>query len=304
MKYKNQKLLFLLSQNCREGLKQLGSELKQSPQTTSYQINKLEEEECISYKTIVDHIRLGYSNLYLGLNLRQFSNENKQKALSALKKAEYVVSVFEGRNGVDLIVEVKARNLSAFNKTHTEFMHQNGYLFSTKFVSPIIVRHSYPRNYLIKKLLNEDIITLGDREVLHIDEDESLILNLLEKFPKMTLVEMSQKTNLGIKKITNIKRNLEKQKIIRKYTCIFDYQKLEIKKQLIFLKFDDETLESLQKITQYAKQNQHCVELSKVIGHFNLILAVEYVTSHTVLEEIRELFPVDDHLVVNIVKQI
>jgi DNA-binding Lrp family transcriptional regulator len=304
MKYKNQKLLFLLSQNCREGLKQLGTELKQSPQTTSYQINKLEEEQFINYKTIVDHIRLGFSNLFIGLNLRQYSLENRAKALAAIKSAAYVVSVYEARNGIDFIVEVKARNLSAFNKTHTEFMHQHGHLFSTKFVSPIIVRHSYPRNYLIKNRVTEDIITLGDREVLHIDEEELIILNLLEKYPKMTLVEMSQKTQLGIKKITNIKKNLEKQKIIRKYTCIFDYQKLEIKKQLLFLKFDDETLESMQKITQYAKQNSHCVELSKVIGEYNLILAVEYITTHSVLEEIRELFPVEDHLVVNVVRQI
>ncbi len=303
MKYKNQKLLFLLSQNCREGLKNLGSELRQSPQTTSYQIHKLEEDKHISYCAIVDHIRLGYSSLLVGFNLRNYTKENRQKAIKALKKAEHVVSLNLARNGYDFIVEMKARNLSHFNKIHTEFMLHHSDILVTKFVSPIIVKHSYPRNYLIKKNIKQDIITLGDREILHLSDEEHTVLNILEDKPRMTLVEMSTKTKLGIKKITNIKKNLEKQKIIRKYTCFFDYEKVGIRKQIIMLRVEDQTHQSSQKITEFAKQNAHCVDLLKVVGFYNIFLVVEFIETTNILEDIRELFAIDDHLVVNITKQ-
>lgn len=219
MKYPTQKLLFLLSQNCRLSYKQLGSELNQSVQTTAYQVQKLESEGIIEYKTIIDYITLGYINVLVGFKVKHFSKENRQKAYLLLKKASYILQVYQGDTAYDFIAEIQAKNLSQFNKMHTDFMQHNADLLKTLFVSPIIVKHTYPRNYLVRKNISEDIITLGNRDVLDLDESEFSVLEILQKKPKSSLIYISEETKISIKKVVAIKKRLESKKIIRKYSC-------------------------------------------------------------------------------------
>lgn len=304
MKYKNKKLLFLLSQNCRESLKNIGTELKQSEQTTSYQITKLEKSKEIKYKTTIDYIKLGFTNIIVGLNLKVYNNQNKQAILSEIKKEPNIVTTHLGKNGIDFIIEYKGRNLSHFNKFYSEFMHNHHNLVQTKFVLPIIVRHHYPRNYLIKNNIKEDIVTLGDRELEEFSEEHMTILDLLEDNPKITLLELSNKTKIGIKKAVKLKRDLEKAQIIRKYTAFFDYQSSDIYKRIVFVRLKDETYENINMLTEFARQNPQIINLTKLIGHYNVMIDIEFLDEEHALEQLRETFSVEDYLIVNVLSQL
>ncbi|MFT4313071.1 MAG: Lrp/AsnC family transcriptional regulator, partial [Candidatus Woesearchaeota archaeon] len=110
MKYKHQKLLFLLSQNCRSSYKHLSSELKQSIQTTAYQIQKLEKDNIIEYRTVIDYITLGYINVLIGFKVKNYSKEHRQKAYSLLKKGSHILQVLQENTNIDFIVETRSKN--------------------------------------------------------------------------------------------------------------------------------------------------------------------------------------------------
>jgi len=303
MKYKQQKLLFMLSQNARQSLKELGRELKQSEQTTAYQIKQLESKQHITYTTLVDHIMLGNTNLLLGLQLKQYSKENQLAAERILKKNQQFISILKCSGNCDYLVEVTSRNLSHFNKNHAEFMQDHNNLFKTSFTYPIIVRHSYPRNYLIRKNVQEDLITLGDREMIQINDDERNVLELFQESPRMTILDAAKKAKLGIKKTTSLKRSLEKKNILRKYSCFFDYGTSEISKELIFVQLNDETKKNFAQLVEFGTQQPNCIELYKLIGSHNILLVVESLNKNAVLEELRALFTIDTFTVNKVEKQ-
>lgn len=290
MKYKQQKLLFLLSQNSRSSLKFLGQELKQSKQSTAYQIKQLEEKKNIIYKILIDYVRLGESTLLVGFRLRKYSALIERKIGTILKNHSAVLTVMECRQQYDFIIEIKARNLSHFNKMHVKFMEEYSSQLTTVFITPIVVRHSYPRNYLIRKNLQEDMVTLGDRETTLVSTQEEIILNELEISPKEPLLSIARKTKLGVKKITATKRKLEKMGIIRKYSCII--QDTSIRRQILFIDLDDEDYKNYSKLNSFAAQHPNCIGLYKVIGDYNVIMIIESLAQHNIIHELRERFSI------------
>ena len=304
MNYKIRKILFLLTRNCRTNLKVIGKELKISQQAVSYQINKLEKEKNITYFTLTDHIKLGFINIFVGMNFKSYTKENQRKILSQLRAQETIVSVFKGESGIDILFEIQARNLSHFNKTFSQFIEINSKIIDTKFIQPMIVKHTYPRNYLIKKNEYEDIVTLGDRDYQAISDDDEKVLRQFEKKPRITLMELSKQTKLGVKKVLSIKKNLEKKAIIRKYSCHFNHKKMGISKKILLLKSKEEFITNIDTLVEFAKIHPNIIELTKLIGKYNIMIITESLQSENILEEIREKFPINEHIVITVEKQL
>ncbi|MEK6914850.1 MAG: Lrp/AsnC family transcriptional regulator [Nanoarchaeota archaeon] len=294
MKTKIKNIIFEYSRNSRITTKELGKIIGTSQQSSSYLLKSLKKKKfIIGNTTIVDSVKLGYINVIVGFN---FLNPNvKKDILDELLEISEIISIEEGKEGTDLLVEYATKNLSAFNKIHSDIIYKFFTKLKAKFVFPIIVSHEYHRNYLSKKFNNLDIILSGDRLLRELSKKEYSVLIELIKNPDKKLIDMAESLKTHVKSIVRIKKDLERKYIIKGYSTILDHNKLGINRQIIFLKFSSEGIRELDKFTAYAKNNKNILKFIKIIGEYQAAIYVEYIKDIEVINDIRSNFQIDNY---------
>lgn len=296
MKTKIKKLLLEYSRNSRITTKELGRAIGTSQQSASYLLKSLKKKKFITKSnTVVDAVKLGYINVIVGFNF--LNPGDKKEILEELLETPEITTIEEGKEGVDLIAEYTTQNLSAFNKIHTDIIYKFFKKLKTQFIFPLIVMHRYDRNYLTRKFYDTDKIIFGDRVIRELSGNEHLVLHELIKHPEKKLVDISDSLKIPIKSVVAIKRGLERKYIIRGYSAILNHSKLEIDRQIIFLKFSSEGIKEIDKFSDYARNNKYIIKFAKIIGEYQVAIYVESLKDTEILSEIRSLFRIDNYLV-------
>jgi len=297
MKTKIKKLVLEYSRNSRITTKELGRAIGTSQQSASYLLNSLKKKKFITKNvTIIDAVKLGYVNVIVGFNFLDPSN--KKDILEELLEIPSITTIEEGKEGIDLLVEYTTQNLSAFNKIHTEIIYKFFRKLRTQFIYPLIVAHEYPRNYLSRRFYDSDMILFGDRILRELSKNEKKILDELTKNPNKKLIEISDSLDIPIKSVVNIKRGLERKYIIRGYSTTLNHNKLEINRQIIFLRFSSEGIREIGKFSDYAKNNRNIIKFIKIIGEYQIAIYVESLKEIEIIKDIRSNFQIENYLIV------
>ena len=215
-----------------------------------------------------------------------------------MKEIPSITSIEECKEGIDLLVGYTTQNLSAFNKLHSEMTYKFYKKLKTDFVFPIIVSHEYNRNYLSRKFKDTDMILFGDRDLEKLSENEMSVLEELVENPDNRIIDISNSLNISVKSVVRIKKTLEKKSIIRGYTSILNYSKLDINRQIIFLKFSSEGIKQIEKFHTFTKYDKNIVNFMKIIGEFQLAVFVEDLKDIEIIKEIRANFPIESYRVI------
>ncbi|MFC2134552.1 hypothetical protein ACFLTH_08040 [Bacteroidota bacterium] len=301
MNKKLSKLLYTLSENSRITSKLLSKKLLSSQQTASYMVNQAKKKKLIQkFNAIVDPIKLGFTNIIVGINYLEFNHKIQREIINELKETDSIIGIQETSGGIDLLVEYCVYNLSAFNKTHSEIFHKFHRSAETKFIYPVVVKHKYEKSYLTRKANEKDIVLCGDRETRTLNKNELSVLRELVREPEITFTKLSNKTKLSTKTIVNIKKRLEKQRIIRGYDCLFNHKKLGINKQIIFLKLGDPGINTMNALETYCSMNRNIVEFIKVIGFYEVIIIAESKEKINLINGLRAMFPISNYLVTDV----
>ena len=299
MKQKIRKLLFELTRNSRISTKNLSKILKASQQSCSYLIKSLRKRKILQqYSCIVDAVKLGFTNIIVSFNYLDFDSKVVKDILEHLKNDSLVTVVYECKQGVDLIVEFSALNLSAFNKNLSEIIDRFNKVLRVVSVSPVIVKHRFLRNYLVRKKDDKDIILCGDRDLVLLSDNEKAVLNGLIKEPSASLTMISKNTGISVKSVVSVKKGLEQKKVIKGYSCVFNAEKLGIYKYFLFLSFSNLGTKEMSRLVEFARQNKNIISLTKLIGEFQILLVVEELSKTGLIKEIRADFSVDKYLFV------
>ena len=307
MKTKIKKLLFELTRNSRITTKEISKELRSSQQSSSYLIKMLERKKLVKgYTTIIDAVKFGYINIIVGFSYFNPNNESKKEVLDELKSIEEIIHIEETRRGADIIVEFCSLNLSAVNKVQSHLMQKMNKILRVNFMFPVVVIHKFNKNYLGRKKDWKDNILCGDRELRRITIKEQQVLDVIIKEPHTSLVNISKKTKISIKSVAIIKKELERKLIIKGYSCIPDNERLGIKRYHLLLKQPRISLKEMDRLVEFSKMHKHVVELTKIMGDYQVILTIEEFDKTDVIQKVRENFPVEDYFMVeseNIVRR-
>lgn len=293
----NFKLLALLSNDARIPTKEISSKLKISQQAGSAAISNLITKDFLKFDLIVDPARFGCIDIIVGFELLQFSKDSEKRVVAILKKCENITKVEVCSRGVDLLLEYSVNNLSHFNKVHSELVQNLKGLIKTKFVLPIIVKHLFSRDYLWKSTPSDSIVC-GDREVLILSPEEKALLSHLSRNSRDSIRSISEKTRLGIKKLTNMKKNLEKKGVIKKYSCTPNFSKYFLFRMVYLIRFNGDVIAEINRFIEYSKTSKNIIEVSKLIGKYQLLVIVEDTKDISIfLKRLRSLFSIEDYLI-------
>tara|TARA_Y100000310_G_C20664575_1_gene806751 strand:+ start:1169 stop:2116 length:948 start_codon:yes stop_codon:yes gene_type:complete len=287
------------SQNSRIKTKELGKKLRISQQSASYLIQSLKKKKkiIVDYTTVIDPSKLGFMSVLVYYNFSDFSST--QEVLQFLKQLKNVVSLEQLQQGYDLRIVYSVQNLSYFNKINRDFLQKFRSKIFMAEIFPIVVKHLYPKNYLMRKQPDEYVIG-GDRDVIILSDNEQKVLQYLYLNPTGKIVDMAKKLNLNPKTIIKIKNKLEKKKIIRSYSVVWNYQKLDISKRYILLNSEMLTLKDDKRLLEFCYVHPYIVGLTRLIGRFDILLEVEgeNLTNKNILRELRAEFGIKNYQVI------
>jgi DNA-binding Lrp family transcriptional regulator len=305
MNLRTSKALYKISNNSRITTKELGKAINSSQQSASYLLSQLKTKGMIRFSNaVVDPIRLGLINIIVGIDFLTIDKRKREGAMKILKDTEEIIGLQRANHGVDLVVEYCTKNLSLFNKIHQKINHELHDCIETRFIFPVIVKHKYAKSYLVKKPKEQDIVTCGDREQKNISENERKVLLELIENPDASFTAIAKKTRISPPAIVRIKKKLEKDKVLRGFSCTLGYNKLKINREVIYLSFSSREAKEIERFREYAKNNKNIVELVKIIGKYQAYIVVESKEKIDIMPKLRAIFHINDYLVVDIAKVI
>jgi len=281
----NYHLLYELTHNVRKPLLSIGKRIKCSQQYVSYNVNLLyNNDDVLGNYVLFDHARFGYLTFSVYFKNIYIDNKKFQGMLGELKKNESVTSIYELGGQWDLFVEFSTTNPSRFNKVLKELIMRFPEYFHDYMILIDVVKHIYPRKYLVKKRKfdltspDDDIIIGGDRDPITLSADLLRLCRELMKNPREQIVKLSN--TLGVSAKTCIKRMkfLESSKIIRGFRGVPNFSNLNLISNRIFIRLDSSTPEKEKSVMSYIRLDKNIVQCTKTMGKWDMIIDVETFT--------------------------
>ncbi|MFT7615243.1 MAG: DNA-binding Lrp family transcriptional regulator [Candidatus Woesearchaeota archaeon] len=280
------KVLYELGLDSRITTKQLAKKIRISQQAASYSISHLQDQGILtSFQTIIDPARFGFVSVMVFYNYMQL--EKTKQIKDHLVKHHYTSLVEELTEGSDLLVEFCVPNLSLFNKENRAFLHTFKRHIRMSEVYVVIVKHLFTRNYFTTSRNDHGIILAGDRDVIALKEKEKAVLKLLWENPRTPITTMSEKCGLDPKAILRIKKYLEQQKVIRRYTIGIDTELLNLTRSYLLLELDYDDPQAIDKVIEYMKIHPNVIRVTKSIGQYELIALIEKPEGKKIINDLR-----------------
>ncbi|MFH1276620.1 MAG: Lrp/AsnC family transcriptional regulator [Candidatus Woesearchaeota archaeon] len=301
MKQKFKKTMYFYSLDSRLSTKGLGKKIRTSQQNASYLISNIKDKKIIKdYSTIIDPAKLGSTTIVVYYRRIDLNPETMKSIISYLKNQDAITEIEFFEEGFDFACVFCVTNLSLFNKINRRFIHTFRAKVAISKIYPIVVRHLYPKKYLLPQRPSSEIVICGDRETFNLNKDEMKVLEFLFKNTTGTLVEAAEKLSMHPRSIAKIKQKLEENKIIRAYIPNWNLKLTELNRKRILLKSEGFSEEEEKKLLTFAFFHPCIVGLTKYIGDYDVAIDVEgeNLVNKDVLTDLRSELPLSDFLII------
>lgn len=268
---KDLKILEILEKNSRQPISRIAKNLKLSPQTTFYRINRLVSENVIlAFPTIVDHAYTHLIEIAVYYKISYISENKLKEIISYFLKHKYVTSIQECGGNWDLAVTYLVDNLSRFNKILHKDIQEFPKQFSSYDIFFTVVTHFFHIN---KK---SNIIIGGDRPQIKLTKSNLLLLYHLSSDSRISILDLSKKLKKDPKTVIKKINNLKKLGLIKGFTIEKNESILNYSTHKFFISYTHPTLEEEENdFLKYAKKQEEVISLTKLMGKYNLALTVK-----------------------------
>lgn len=270
-------IIYELTNNSRTSLNKIAQKINLSQQGLNYKISKLQESGIIlDFHTLFDYSCFGYNSFKVFINLNSSNEEEVKSIISYLKSHNFVLSVTLCGGRWDIIVTFASKNISKFNKELKLFLSRFPNSIRTYSILTNIVNYNLGKRYLSDSSLHFNLKVIGgDRELTKIDMiDQKLIKEIFDN-PRVTYVSLASKYKLNPKTIINKIKTLETKGIIKGYSCSSDVYQYNHISNKILIKYYNPLPQKEEEIMKFFKQNKKVVQLSKVLGEWDLDIDVD-----------------------------
>lgn len=133
----------------------------------------------------------------------------------------------------------------------------------------------------------------GDREWELFTENEMKVMKSLLIYPTSRLSKLAKYSELNVKTIKSILKNLAKRNVVRGFKYILDKDKLGIHAFRLFLKLHHITQERETSLMNYLRNSREIIQTNKTVGDWDLEVDIESIDSgkiRQIILQIREEF--------------
>lgn len=288
----SKKILFELSENCRQPDSMIAKKLNTSKQVIRYRINRLENERVINaYNALIDFRVLGYNSVRVYFKLRNSSPEIESKLFEEIKKNNLFLWTVNLEGDVDVAFYVWIKELDRFYEKWESFIEKyRQYIHSQELYLSVEMIH-YPMKILqIPEFV--EVKSIGaNKKRIEINGIDLKILKILSRKANESLVNMGQEVGISAKLVSYRIKQLEKKKIILGYNAILDEKKLGYGMYKVdFYLFNHSRINEMY---EFARQHPNVKNAMKTVGgpDYELEILVQNIEElRSIIDEIRTKF--------------
>jgi len=255
-------LLNKLLINSQVSLKDLSKEINRSKSFTQYRLKNLNDKLVEKIYPLIDVTRLGFIpfDVYIKTNM---DKSEELKFIDILKKEKKIFYIERLVGIFSIRISFFEKNISSssnfIKEVLKEFIEQIDDI-KLNIVSSLIKTN----NGILNNSIGKASKLFEIKEDNFLDKKALKILQIINKNPRLSIVEMSQKTKFSREFIKKTIKMMEKKKIIVGYTLDIDFEKVGFTSKLVILKI---------KITENEKYN-------KFINYLCSYFAVNTITTY------------------------
>jgi len=228
---KDRKILYQLSLNARQSLKQIGKKVDLSKNTVDYRIKKLEKYGIIqNYYTFIDGIRLGYTVIRIYFIFQYITDDIKKEIIDYFVKTKSAVVIYTLQGGYDFEVVFWIKDLNSFYTYWQETLKKYGDFFQDQTLSLYIKYITHKLSFIISDLkgINHSkyIDIMGGKKPVEVDDIDIKILKIISSNARIPLVTISEKIGMSPEAIKYRINKLKRIEIIKGFRANIDHTKL------------------------------------------------------------------------------
>lgn len=294
----DKKLIFNLDFEARQSLTKLAKRLNSSKQVVKYRIEKLQRENIIlGFYTDINSSKLGYAIYLVYFKFQNLGVEKEKELITHFSKQNSVGVNVSINGNWDYCIGIWAESIIHFKIRYREIMkHYEKYVKSKTIMIETDFYYFKPKMILDqrKKKSEPEIKMSGDIEKYQLDSVDKVILSELSKNSRLSLIDISKKTNLSANAIKLRIKKLEKEKVILGYRLMLNYPLLNFLHYRVFLHLENITESKEKSIIQFLKMTNETISVTKTVGYCDLEFRVIVKNVHemyTLMEGLRKQFP-------------
>lgn len=291
----DRRILYELDKNCRVSDNYLAKLVRRSREAVRNRIKRLEEDGIIQgFITSINPAKFGNLFFKMYFQLANLPSE-RERFYDYIKKLPGLYW-FGGNDGVwDLHGTFYAKSVSDFNKlknkVYTDFRH----LIIKRDIGMLVNVRQYPKRYLLDNLKERPNPTMFAGEVVfnELDKLDQKILNILAQEARISLVELSRRTNSTVDIVRNRMKKMEERGIIMQYRIAINHAKLGYEMFKAFIYFYNLSEADERKLFEYAKQHKNICYLIRQLSAWDIeleIMAKSYDEFTIIMDKIRKEF--------------
>jgi Lrp/AsnC family leucine-responsive transcriptional regulator len=306
----DQKILYMLSTNCRISNTAIAKELKINREVVSYRIRQMMDNRLImGFFTLINMRKLGLFTHMVYVKLKAL--ESEKNIVRFLETHEQVTAVLTFSGRFDLYFEVSTKTLEEFDSFFNGFMKMhasaiNEFIilnqldefftgdkmvlddFSDELVKDLSIVEAKGSSFQ-KEFMSRKTPSGGHPEV-RIDAEDRKILECLHHDARASLKEISKKTDLTPNAVKARLSSLVENGVIECFKPIISFAALGYQWYMVLLNIRGEDERKFRSYLQFHKNVEWCI---RCIGQWNYQISVfarDNREFHEVLNDLRERF--------------
>src|SRR3989338_2008632 len=292
---KDKRLLYELDCNSRQTIQQLAKKIGLSKDAVKYRMNKLINEGIIkSFNAVIDTGKLGFLSFRLLLKFYHLSPALEKEILDFLLKNKNLVWLVKVEGNWDVNTWFLYKSVEEMSLFWQELLRRYNNYIDKKEIGIYSNVTYFGRAYLLKNKYNSfsmPIVSLPKE--IKLDKSKLMIVELLSKNARMSVVNIAKATGITHKTIINKIKELEKDKIIVGYRTEFNLEKLGYKYYKLHISTFNISPEKNKQLKQYIKQNPYIIFEDTVLGGYDIEIEIQIENEdklRDLVEDLREKF--------------
>lgn len=294
---KDYEIIKELDINFRKSFSKIAKKVKLSKNSVSLRFEKLKQYMLHNVTGINIEI-LGYTMVKVYYTFDFYEEKTEKDIINELKKYDNILWAARMYGIYDLCVCFLINNLNDLIKEVNRFNEKFSKKINQKEIE-IVVKQIYLRhNYLHNEIITNFGELKQENKIFKLDKVEKKILSLLRYNPRLSLIEISKKTSLSPKTISNKIKYLEKNNVITGYFMTLDTLKLDLEPFKILLQIQN--LKDEKEFEEYLRSIKNIHYISKTIGLWDY--EIDFVYKH--INELQERIDLIKQKYPNVLKKI
>ena len=277
--FKDRKILYELDKNSRQSNAAIAKKVGISKQVVGFRLKRLAARKVITYYTIIDIARLGFTAHKIFLRLQDFDAEKERALIKYLQTNPNILWAASCDGKFDFAFSVWAKNMEQLDDALKEFSKNFGESSAEKQMASIIRGDYFVRDYLVDEKIASSRPSFFGSMIRQekIDEIDSQVLFELGKSARVQSIELAQKISVGAGVIAGRIKRLEKCSIIQGYNIVPNESQYPYLHYKVLVGVHPMSIAQEKSFAEYCKVTENIVYLAKTLGpwEFEIDLEVE-----------------------------